>query len=95
MLQILKFAPAGGVQRPGLGFGAPRRVLRAVLLRAAALAVQLAVRLEAPVRERPVGFAAVRLGAPAGMLGAGWVEAVVGVAAAAYFVAGLFVVVLR
>jgi len=95
MLQVLKFAPAVEVQRPGLGFGAPRRVLRAVLLRAAALAVQLAVRLEAPARERPPGFAAVRLGAPVGVFGAGRVEAVVVLAVAAYFVAGLFVIVVQ
>jgi hypothetical protein len=92
MLQVLKFAPAAEVQRPGAGLGPPRRMLRAALLRAAEPAAQLAARLEAAeaaARERPVGIGAVRPYAPVGAVGVRLAEAVVYLAVAAYFVAGL------
>jgi hypothetical protein len=88
MLQILKFAPAVAVPRPAAGLGPARRVLRAALLQAAEGAVRLAARLEAEapvVRER----AAARPVVPAGAVGVRFVEAAVGLAVAAYFVAGL------
>ena len=93
MLQLLKFAPAVQGQRQVAGFGPPRRVLRAALLRAAGLAVQLAARLDAPAREKPAAVAAVRPFALAGAAGVRCVEAVVLFALGVYFVAGLAVVV--
>lgn len=89
MLQVLKFAPAVEVQRPAAGLGPVRRVLRAGLLEAAERAVRLAARLEAAqapaARERVVPRPYV----PAGAAGVRFAEAVVGLAVAAYFVAGL------
>jgi hypothetical protein len=63
-------------------------VLRAALLQGAERAVRLAARLEA---EAPVvhGRAVVRPVVPAGAVGVRFVEAAVGLAVAAYFVAGL------
>ena len=92
MLQALRFVPAVEVHRPGAGLGPARRALRAVLLRSAERAAQLAARLEAaeaPVRERAVGVAAVRPYAPVAGVGVKLAEAVVCLAVAAYFVAGL------
>lgn len=88
MLQVLKFAPAVEVQRPAAGLGLARRVLRAGLLKAAEAAQRLAARLEA---QAPVVHvrAAARPYAPAGAVGVRFAEAVVGLAVAAYFVAGL------
>ncbi len=89
MLHVMKFAPAVEVKRPAAGLGRFRRVLRAGLLEAAGRAVRLAARLEAAeapaVRERVVARPYV----PAGAVGVRFVEAVVGLVVAAYFVAGL------
>ncbi len=95
MLQVLRLAPAVEVQVPGAGLGPVRRVLRAVLLRAAERAAQLAARLEAAeVRARaPAQPAAVQPYAPVGALGVRLAEAVVLLAVAGYFVAGLVGVV--
>jgi hypothetical protein len=92
MLQILKSYPALEVQRPGADLGSVRGVLRAALLWAAESAVQLAARLEnveAAVSEERVGASAVRAYWPDGGVGVKLVEAGVGAAVAAYFVAGL------
>lgn len=92
MLKVLRFVPAVEVRRPGAGLGPARRVLRLALLRAAQRAVQLAARLEAaeaPARELAVRVGVVRPYAPAGTVGVRWAEAVVCLAVAAYFVAGL------
>jgi len=88
MWQVLKFAPEVAVPRPAAGLGPARRVLRAVLLQGAERAVRLAARLEAEVpvaREQAVR----RPFEPAGAVGVRFVEAAVGLAVAAYFVAGL------
>jgi hypothetical protein len=66
--------------------------LRALLLRAADRAAQLAARLEAPevrAREPAEAVAAVRPYAPVGAFGVRLVEAAVLLALAGYFVAGL------
>jgi hypothetical protein len=92
MLKVLKFAAAAGVQRPAARSRPLRRVLRAVLFRAALLAVRLAARLEGPAahaRARPAGVASIRPYAPAGAVDASLIEAVVYLAVAALFVAGL------
>jgi len=92
MLQVLKSFPAFEVQRPGAGLGSVRGVLRAALLWAAKLAVQLAARLEkveAAVSEERVVAAAVPAYWSGGGVGVKLAEAVVGVAVVAYFVAGL------
>lgn len=90
MSQVVKFYPVLEVPRRAADAGAARRLLRAVLLRAAQRAAHLAARLEAaevPVGARVLDAAPVRPWAPAG--GARRVEVVVVVAVAVYFVAGL------
>jgi hypothetical protein len=90
MLHVLKFAPAAEVKRPAAGLGRFRRVLRAGLLEAAGRAVRLAARLEAVEAPAAVrGRVAPRPYVSAGAVGVRFVEAVVGLAVAAYFVAGL------
>ncbi len=92
MLRVLKFAPEVEVPRPDGGLGPARRVLCAVLLRAADRAAKLAARLEAAnvrARARAEAGAAVRPIAPAGALGVQLAEAAVLLALAGYFVAGL------
>ena len=92
MLQLLKSYPAFEAQRPGAALGPVRGVLRAALLWAAQSAVQLAARLEqveAAASEERVRTPVVRAYRPDGGLGVKLAEAVVGVAVAAYFVAGL------
>jgi len=92
MLQLLKSYPAFEVQRSSAALGSVRGVLRAALLWAAKSAVQLAARLEkveAAVSEERVEAAALRAYWSGGGLGVKLAEAGVGVAVAAYFVAGL------
>ncbi len=92
MLRVLRFAPEVEVRGPPAGLGPARRVLRAVLLRAAERAAKLAARLEAAeVRASEAGkaVAAVRPYAPPGALGVRLAEAAVLLAVAGYFVAGL------
>lgn len=92
MSQVLRSVPVFEVQSPAAGLGPARRFLRAVLLRAAARAVQVAVRLEqveAPVQERSAQLVSVRPYAGGRAAGVRLVEAAVCLAVAAYFVAGL------
>ncbi len=92
MLKVLRLVPAVGVPQAAEGRGAARRLLRAALLRAAGQAVRLAERLEAAeaaARERAVCVAPARPQLPAAVGGVRRVEAVVLLAVAAYFVAGL------
>ncbi len=87
MLQVLKFVPAVERAPPVAGPGIARRALHAGLLKAAAHAVHLAARLEAPAPAVRAGVHRPEL--PAGAVGVRFVEAVVGFAVAAYFVAGV------
>jgi len=87
MLQVLKFVPAVERPPPAAGPGFARHALRAGLLKAAGLAVHLAARLEA--RAPAVRVGAHRPEVLGGAVGVRFVEAVVGLAVAAYFVAGL------
>jgi hypothetical protein len=90
-MEVLRAAPAFEAGHPAAGLGAARRVLRAVLLRAAVRAVQLAARLEqagVPAEKEVVRFA-VRRYASVRPVGVRVVEAAVCLAVAAYFVAGL------
>lgn len=92
MLKVLRFVPEVGVPRPVAGGAAVRRLLCGALLRAARQAVRLAARLEAA--QVPAARHAARVGralpqAPVPALGVRLVEAVVVLAVAAYFVAGL------
>jgi hypothetical protein len=92
MLRVLKFAPAAGIPRRGVGGWPLRRLLRAALFRTAILAIRLAARLEAADahdREKTAGAAPLRPNAPGGVVGVRLVEAVVYLAMAALFVAGL------
>ena len=92
MLQVLKSYPAYEAQRAVAAPGSVRGLLRAALLWAARSAAQLAARLEkveAAVGEERVGAAAVQAYRSGGRVGVKLAEAVVSVAVAAYFVAGL------
>jgi hypothetical protein len=92
MEQVLKSYPAYEVQHPVAGPGWVRGVVRAALLWSARSAVQVAARLErvaAAVGEQRAEAAAVRAYWSDGGVGVKLVEAVVVVAVAAFFVAGL------
>jgi hypothetical protein len=92
MSEVLSVRSAFEAKASRVELSPARRLLRAVLLRVAARAAQLAARVEkseAPAQQRPASREAFYPCAGARAAGAGVVEAAVLVAVAAYFVAGV------